>query len=172
MALLIVVVVYIVRAVIFSRKMSQLNLSFRIVFYDNDRSNDGRSFSTSHHLHWHIVPVYYPRYKCILPLLQIDRRRKSRDAHFDAVSEHCVSRRELRPLFPGSMWKLRKVGNHNLITLLSPLGFLLSLDSVETDTDYNDYFTPTMTSMMTIKLAMLMGSMIKCGELTVYHAGG
>ena len=36
--------------------------SGNFLFYNDDR-NDGRVFFTSHHLHWRIVPVYYPWYK-------------------------------------------------------------------------------------------------------------
>ena len=59
-----------------------------------------------------------------------------------------------------------------MIALPRPLEFILSMDSVVTDTDHDDYFTVTMILMMTIELVMLTVPMIKCGELTIYQAGG
>ena len=58
-----------------------------------------------------------------------------------------------------------------MIALPRPLEFILSMDSVVTDTDHNDYFTVTMILMMTMEV-MLTVPMIKCGELTIYQAGG
>ena len=59
-----------------------------------------------------------------------------------------------------------------MIALLRPLVFILSMDSIVTDTDHNDYSTVTMILTITIKLVMLMVSMIKCAELTIYQGSG
>ena len=58
-----------------------------------------------------------------------------------------------------------------MIALPRPLEFILSMDSVVTVTDHNDYFTVTMILMMTMEV-MLTVPMIKCGELTIYQASG
>ena len=155
----------------FERWSGNVFLKKKAVFYDDDRSDDGRSFSPSHHLHWHIVPVYYPWYK-----LTIEESHATPTLFWCSfgtlrVKKKGQDRRELWPLFRVKFENREKWENHNLIALPRPLEFILSMDSVVTDTDHNDYFTVTMILMMTMEV-MLTVPMIKCGELTIYQASG